>query len=542
MSTSSRLIAFGLATLVAVACAEGPSSPRGGTTRDATMPTLIVSEALAGGSVGRSSGVGVTGLTYVSLSPGTLPDVVSVRIRNVTAGGDAVGPVVLVDGGFDPVPVPARAGDRLELAFTDAAGNVRHEFATVPPRRPPTIVRTSPTSGRTAVSLNVRPQTTFSEPVHPATLPAGVLLLKGGVPVPGRVESPPGEPWVAEFVPAMALQPGTTYDLEITRDVLDLQGDALDAALTVRFTTATTAGRLPATPQPPPPPEPPLKTIPSDVEIAFVSTRDGEPYIYVARADGSGVTRVTKGESPAWSPDGRSLAFVHWGGGGIGSVIWVVDLYRREVRPLFQGRDPAWSPDGTRIAFAGSVSTDGIFVVSPDGSGLTRLMDARSGCCQPYRPSWSPDGLRITYLDGGGWWDYGGEYHLYVMNADGTDRRELVPGSPPHWFAGESNYYSWSPDGSMFAFSAGYSGSDAVATFEPIQHRQSTYAYGWHPDWSPDGRQLVFETRIGCAGCPRRILVMTLDTGASRQLIPDAAAPGQPAYDDYHPVWSRVDR
>src|SRR5262245_16849209 len=51
--------------------------------------------------------------------------------------------------------------------------------------------------------------------------------------------------------------------------------------------------------------------------IAFVSTRDGGgppagfrtvPYIYVANADGSGVTRLTQGASPNWSPDGQRIA------------------------------------------------------------------------------------------------------------------------------------------------------------------------------------------------------------------------------------------
>ena len=60
---------------------------------------------------------------------------------------------------------------------------------------------------------------------------------------------------------------------------------------------------------PPPGPTPPGPSAVSTGPIAFVSTRDGSPYIYLANADGTAATRLTSGEKPAWSRDGRSLAF-----------------------------------------------------------------------------------------------------------------------------------------------------------------------------------------------------------------------------------------
>lgn len=95
MSTSRRVILAGLAAVLAFACSDAPSSPTG--THGAILPEPIVSEARASGSVGGASDAGsLSGVTYVSLPPGSLPGTVSVRIRNLTAGGEAVGPILLV--------------------------------------------------------------------------------------------------------------------------------------------------------------------------------------------------------------------------------------------------------------------------------------------------------------------------------------------------------------------------------------------------------------------------------------------------------------
>jgi hypothetical protein len=90
---------------------EAPDTP--------DLSGLIVSEAhpvaLAEGPVGAAS----TGLVaYVSLPPGMLSDVVSVRIRNLTTGGTSGQDVTVVNGGFDPVVIPSAPGDRLELRLT----------------------------------------------------------------------------------------------------------------------------------------------------------------------------------------------------------------------------------------------------------------------------------------------------------------------------------------------------------------------------------------------------------------------------------------
>ncbi len=107
--------------------------------------------------------------------------------------------------------------------------------------------------------------------------------------------------------------------------------------------------------------------------IAFVSDRspDGTPSsprsnLWTMTAAGATLTRVPDpygvgGKAPAFSPDGKRIAFVAGGGPGGASAVYVVDLEYATTRlisdqPIGAG-DPAWSPDGTRLAFAWDLST-----------------------------------------------------------------------------------------------------------------------------------------------------------------------------------------
>jgi hypothetical protein len=240
------LIAF--AGLVASGCSETPSNPDTEPNPEppppsqpppepTTIPELIVSEALSPAVVQQTAGARSTiAIAYVSLPPGTRRDKVSVRIRNLTSGGNPTALVPVIEGGFDPVTVPASAGDRLELRFTDGTGAVAVDFATVVRRRP-VIVRTAPSTGRTDVALLVRPVVVFSEPIDPATLPIGMHLLSDGTPVSGHGELLPSQPWIAEFVPASPLEPSTRYQLELTQGIEGVGGEPLEAPFTAEFTT-----------------------------------------------------------------------------------------------------------------------------------------------------------------------------------------------------------------------------------------------------------------------------------------------------------------
>jgi len=178
--------------------------------------------------------------TYVSLPPGTAPSGQKATIQNLRTGSTVEAPVG--DGGFDPVAMSAVAGDTIEVVVRDADGTVVHSvLAAVSPRRPPMLVRTNPGSRKRDVPLNASIVIVFSEPIDSASVTAGtVQLRRGSVIVDGELRFRDSAHTTVLFTPAALLAPATTYELVITQGIRDLDGQPLEAAVTVEFTTATT--------------------------------------------------------------------------------------------------------------------------------------------------------------------------------------------------------------------------------------------------------------------------------------------------------------
>lgn len=162
---------------------------------------------------------------------------------------------------------------------------------------------------------------------------------------------------------------------------------------------------------------------PDGRELAFVSTRQGPPELYVMRSDGTAPRRlggpllVQPGIlHPVWSSDSRTIAYVI----RIGLAEQQVSVVGREggaTRRLATGYAPAWSPDGTRIAFVVTRVGDAqIYVMNANGTDARRLTFKGVHL----QPAWSSDGRWLAYLAA----DERG-LGLYVMRPDGTGRRRL---------------------------------------------------------------------------------------------------------------------
>jgi TolB protein len=217
---------------------------------------------------------------------------------------------------------------------------------------------------------------------------------------------------------------------------------------------------------------------PDGKRIAFVRYRVGEEDgIYVMNADGTGVTRVTGPGfgGPTWSPQGDALAFSGASSSCAAaqpcSAIYLQKLSEGSVmRWVASGFSPAWSPDGSRIAFVGHMLINdedhySLRLVNPDGSGLKEI--AQAGWVYSDRPTWSPDGTLIAFSLWG---------HIHAIRADGTGQTQLTTSQSalPRGLA-------WSPDGVRIAYEYGGTIMEvSVHGGEP-----TPLTLGYSPSWRP---------------------------------------------------------
>jgi TolB protein len=191
--------------------------------------------------------------------------------------------------------------------------------------------------------------------------------------------------------------------------------------------------------------------------LAFFGRYSDTVQIYVLwpktgrlRALGSGASRSS---GPTWSPDAKRIAVSEaWGGFGLShpeATIRIVSLATNKWTSVTKPRsheqdvDPAWSPDGRTIAYARRLNsgTPTLFLVRPDGSAARRLTTGRS-------PSWSPDGKRLAFALGGG---------VYEIRADGRGRKRVLRGL-------RNPLVRWSPDGRKLLYTSGGYSSNQVGT------------------------------------------------------------------------------
>lgn len=175
---------------------------------------------------------------------------------------------------------------------------------------------------------------------------------------------------------------------------------------------------------------------PDGREVACVCSGDGDPEVYVYRADGTGEPRrittfYLEDRTPQWSPDGKWLLFVS--NRERRERVYLVRPDGSDLRVLsgegFAGdeREPAFSPDGQRVAYVAR-HPDGksrIWVADVAGGTPVALTD---GARRDDMPAWSPDGKALVFVS-----EREGDTDLYLMRPDGTGQTRLTTAKGADW-------------------------------------------------------------------------------------------------------------
>lgn len=272
---------------------------------------------------------------------------------------------------------------------------------------------------------------------------------------------------------------------------------------------------------------------PDGTKIAFARGTNGSDYdLWVMNANGSGQKKLTTlaGSEiyPSWSPDGSKILFEKQ---GAGFQVYVMNangsnpVNLTAINGNDNERQPVWSPDGQLIAFYGQVGFQNeIYTMKLDGSQRTNITNAASN---DFQPVFSPDGTKIVF---GSNRPNGTADHIWVMDVNGANPIELSDmdggGETPDWQPLPSGSPVVVPrpkkyENDLIVFSSdrvtpGNPGGDPeLYTMTAVgkdlkQITSNTGVADLEPEWSPDGKKIVF-ARLAAASTNSDIFLVNFD-------------------------------
>ena len=254
--------------------------------------------------------------------------------------------------------------------------------------------------------------------------------------------------------------------------------------------------------------------------IAYVVQKNGgsQPYeVRVADYDGYNQFIVNRSSqpimSPAWSPDGKRLAYVSFENRKSQLVVQDLSSGSRRVVASYPGHNgaPAFSPDGSKLAFASS--QDGylnIYIMSSNGGAPYQLTRSAGNNTEP---SWSPDGSSILFTS-----DRGGSPQVYRMDASGGNV-SLIGGRGSAQVSG---------DGKTLVMINGNNNVVKQDIATGLNEVLSTSFLGESPSISPNGIMIIYSSTQGLG----KVLQLVSADGRFKASLPGSS--GQVKF----PAWS----
>jgi TolB protein len=184
---------------------------------------------------------------------------------------------------------------------------------------------------------------------------------------------------------------------------------------------------------------------------------------------------------------------------------------------------PEWSPDGSLIAFNRSMSEGpaAVYTIHPDGSGLTLLSKCPPGgrpprCSDDNGPAFSPDGKQIVFGSG-----RGDKFNLVIADLTSGEKKTVVRATSTH----DLSDPQFSPNGKRLLFveigPSERARSIFVSNIDGSGIRRVTPSRliaGDHPDWSPDGKWILFRSNVELENKQSQIYLVHPDGSGLKQL------------------------